>query len=70
MEPVSRETVGGIAGVQLVRLSQWPDERGWFREVFRTEWAAEQFDRQVQLNLSCTRAGGLRGLHFHRKQWD
>ncbi len=70
MEPVSRETVGGITGVELVRLSRWPDERGWFREVFRTEWVAEQFDHQVQLNLSFTRTGGLRGLHFHRKQWD
>jgi dTDP-4-dehydrorhamnose 3,5-epimerase len=70
MDPVSRETVDGIPGVELVRLPVWPDDRGWFREVFRSVWAPEQFKGDVQLNLSLTRAGGLRGLHFHRVQSD
>jgi dTDP-4-dehydrorhamnose 3,5-epimerase len=28
------------------------------------------FTDEIQLNLSETRAGGLRGLHFHRNQSD
>lgn len=70
MDPVSRETVAGVSGVELVRLPVWPDGRGWFREVFRSEWVPEQFTGDIQLNLSETRAGGLRGLHFHRIQSD
>jgi dTDP-4-dehydrorhamnose 3,5-epimerase len=70
MKPVSRETVNGIPGVEVVKLQSWPDDRGCFREVFRSEWAPVEFSGQVQLNLSETRAGALRGLHFHRVQWD
>lgn len=70
MDPVSRITVEGISGVELVRLSAWPDARGWFREVFRSEWVPGQFTGDIQLNLSETRTGGLRGLHFHRLQSD
>ena len=70
MKPVSRETVNGIHGVELVRMAVWPDERGWFREVFRSEWVPGKFSADFQLNLSETRAGGLRGLHFHRLQSD
>lgn len=70
MDPVSRVTVEGMPGVELVRLPVWPDARGCFREVFRSEWAQEQFTGDIQLNISETRAGGLRGLHFHRIQSD
>lgn len=70
MRPVITETLGGIPGVEVVRLPEWSDGRGWFREVFRTEWVPGAFSGEVQINLSHTREGALRGLHFHRVQWD
>lgn len=69
MNTVSGTVLGGIPGVEVFRLPAWNDERGWFREVFRSTWVPVDFSR-VQLNLSLTRAGALRGLHFHREQWD
>lgn len=46
------------------------DERGSFTELWRSS-LTEQFDEQmVQLNLSRSRAGVLRGMHFHRHQVD
>jgi dTDP-4-dehydrorhamnose 3,5-epimerase len=38
-------------------------------EIFRREWVAGAFE-MVQANLSISRAGVLRGLHFHRRQAD
>jgi len=70
MDPVSRGSIDGMAGVELVRFAVRPDCRGWFGEVFRSEWVHEQFTGDMQLNLSETRAGSLRGLHFHRTQSD
>lgn len=70
MGSVSRVGLDGIPGVELVRPAVWPDERGWFREVFRSEWVPGCFTDEFQLNLSETRAGALRGLHFHRTQAD
>ncbi|HEX9886660.1 MAG TPA: dTDP-4-dehydrorhamnose 3,5-epimerase family protein [Longimicrobiales bacterium] len=56
-----------IPGVALARLEDHPDERGWFREVAREE----RFDASfVQANHSHSRAGVLRGLHYHRYQAD
>ena len=59
-----------IAGVKLVRLHSFSDERGQFLETFRREWFPERSWDQVQGNRSDSRAGVLRGLHFHRRQID
>jgi dTDP-4-dehydrorhamnose 3,5-epimerase len=58
-----------IAGVYLVPLPRFPDSRGWFSEVYRQEWLPGGRP-MVQSNLSRSRAGVLRGLHFHRRQAD
>jgi dTDP-4-dehydrorhamnose 3,5-epimerase len=58
-----------IAGVFLVPLPTFPDSRGWFSEVYRQEWLPGGRP-MVQSNLSSSRAGVLRGLHFHRRQAD
>ena len=58
-----------IAGVFLVPLPRFPDLRGWFSEVYRQEWLPGGRP-MVQSNLSSSRAGVLRGLHFHRRQAD
>jgi dTDP-4-dehydrorhamnose 3,5-epimerase len=43
------------------------DARGWFLEIFREDDLGATF---VQGNHSHSRAGVLRGLHYHRRQSD
>ena len=59
----------GIEGVRLFSLTAHEDGRGSVAEIFRREWipGADEF---VQANLSMSKAGVLRGLHFHRRQAD
>lgn len=59
----------GIEGAFLVPLTPHADDRGFLVEVFRHEWLGEVAE-MVQANLSRSRAGVLRGLHFHRRQAD
>lgn len=59
-----------IADVQIVRLQSFTDERGRFVETFRTEWFPQRRWEIIQSNRSDTRAGALRGLHFHFHQVD
>lgn len=60
-------TITAIEGVILTGLEQHADKRGSFVEVFRQASYPEPF---VQANHSRSRAGVLRGLHYHRKQAD
>jgi dTDP-4-dehydrorhamnose 3,5-epimerase len=49
------------------------DDRGSFTEIWRDSLTAELLgdgERFVQANLSRSRAGVLRGMHFHRHQVD
>ncbi|MGA2500049.1 MAG: dTDP-4-dehydrorhamnose 3,5-epimerase [Tepidisphaeraceae bacterium] len=64
------ETIAtAIDGVRLVRLACHADARGSFCEAFRASWFGG--DRPwVQWNFSRSKAGVLRGLHFHRQQTD
>jgi len=62
-----RET--GIAGVRVFSLTAHEDRRGAVLEIFRREWLPDSSE-MVQANLSVSRAGVLRGLHFHRRQAD
>ena len=59
----------------VVRRRQVPigDERGSFMEVWRDSLTAGLLasgERFVQSNLSRSRAGVLRGMHFHQRQVD
>ena len=58
-----------LDGVFVVPLASHPDPRGSFSEVYRREWIAGGRE-MVQANLSVSRAGVLRGLHFHLEQAD
>lgn len=71
MPPVSGpvETPVQIAGVRLFTLVRHPDHRGWFAEGYRASWLSGARP-VVQGNVSFSRAGVLRGLHFHRAQAD
>jgi len=59
-----------IPGVILVDLQPFADERGRFTETFRTEWFPQREWKRIQTNRSDSRAGVLRGLHYHFKQVD
>jgi dTDP-4-dehydrorhamnose 3,5-epimerase len=51
-----------------LHLDRFDDERGFFVEVFRASWFPDS--HFVQGNLSSSRRGVLRGLHYHLRQQD
>jgi dTDP-4-dehydrorhamnose 3,5-epimerase len=53
-----------VDGVQLIPLRRFEDGRGWFTEVMRASRLPEPV---VQSNLSFSRQGVIRGLHFHER---
>lgn len=60
-----------IEGVMQRSTPRFEDQRGAFSELWRHSLTAELGDeRFVQANLSFSRAGVLRGMHFHRRQVD
>ena len=59
-----------IPDVLFGRSTTFTDERGSFREVWRASLTATLDEPFVQANLSTSRAGALRGMHFHRRQVD
>jgi dTDP-4-dehydrorhamnose 3,5-epimerase len=59
-----------IPGVELRELTTFADDRGAFTETFRQAWLPGGEPAVVQSNLSRSRAGVLRGMHFHRAQSD
>ena len=61
--------LAGIEGVRLVELVAHADDRGEMTELYRREWFPN-VPELVQANQSQSRAGVLRGLHFHRRQTD
>jgi dTDP-4-dehydrorhamnose 3,5-epimerase len=53
-----------IDGVELIPLRKFEDERGWFIELMR----ASKLPQPVrQSNLSFSRKGVVRGLHYHER---
>ena len=56
-----------IPGVTWGAVERHGDERGSFRELWRHSHLPEPF---VQVNLSTSAQGVLRGLHLHRRQVD
>jgi dTDP-4-dehydrorhamnose 3,5-epimerase len=60
-------SVDGIPGVIHTELELHSDDRGRFAEIMRATSYPETF---VQSNHSKSRAGVLRGLHYHRGQAD
>jgi dTDP-4-dehydrorhamnose 3,5-epimerase len=63
-------TSSTITGVKFARLKAFADGRGRFMETFRKEWFPERTWEKVQTNRSDSRAGVLRGLHYHFQQVD
>ncbi|MEJ2747955.1 MAG: dTDP-4-dehydrorhamnose 3,5-epimerase [Anaerolineae bacterium] len=59
-----------ISGVFLAHLRSFSDERGRFLETFRKEWFPQRSWDKFQTNRSDSKAGVLRGLHYHFHQVD
>lgn len=59
-----------IQGVNLIKLESHKDYRGSLTEFFRSDWFQGSETIPMQANLSVSKKGVLRGLHFHRKQED
>jgi dTDP-4-dehydrorhamnose 3,5-epimerase len=61
------DEVTGVPGALLITPDVHSDSRGSFLEIFREDLLDARF---VQANHSSSRAGVLRGLHWHRHQAD
>jgi dTDP-4-dehydrorhamnose 3,5-epimerase len=59
-----------IDGVYSVDIRVFEDERGRFMETFRREWFPWINWDRIQNNRSDSKAGVLRGLHYHFHQID
>lgn len=59
-----------IHGVYTVALQAFEDDRGRFMETFRLEWFPQVSWHRLQSNRSDSKAGVLRGLHYHLHQVD
>jgi dTDP-4-dehydrorhamnose 3,5-epimerase len=56
-----------IEGLRRIPLRRFEDERGWFVELYRASW----FEKPMwQTNVSFSRAGVIRGLHYHERGQD
>ena len=56
-----------IEGLRRIELVRHEDERGWFSELARASTLPKPFR---QANLSYSRKGVIRGLHFHERGQD
>ena len=56
-----------VPGVERLPLRVFEDERGWFSELRRDSALPKP---TTQTNLSFSRAGVIRGLHYHERGQD
>lgn len=59
-----------IEGMMLFNPNQYKDGRGFFAEIFRNIWLKDENLEDLQLNHSNSAQGVLRGLHYHKNQFD
>ena len=56
-----------VDGVRLIPLRRHADDRGWFMELARRSVMRKPWG---QTNLSLSRKGVIRGLHYHERGQD
>jgi dTDP-4-dehydrorhamnose 3,5-epimerase len=56
-----------VKGIEIIELRRFQDERGWFQELARASRMAKPWQ---QTNLSFSRKGVIRGLHYHQRGQD
>jgi dTDP-4-dehydrorhamnose 3,5-epimerase len=54
-------------GLEVIPLRKFEDERGWFLELARASWLRKDWR---QTNVSFSREGTIRGLHYHERGQD
>lgn len=64
--PRRRTTTTSLSASQRL-LVPHEDERGDVREIWRASWGVPPI---VQMNRTFSRRGVIRGMHYHREQWD
>ncbi len=63
--PLTFKPYGGLDGLLLIEGAFFPDERGYFFESFRAdEWAKAGLPPLLQDNLSRSKKGVVRGMHY------
>ena len=70
MSPTTAHESERIRGVYVVSLRAFSDDRGYFFESFRRSWLPPGTPEMVQGNVSFSKAGVLRGMHYHLRQAD
>jgi len=70
--PTAREVLAEAlplpVGLRILELEDHEDERGVFREIFRTPWAAGALP--AQWNMAWSKPNVLRGVHVHPTHVD
>jgi dTDP-4-dehydrorhamnose 3,5-epimerase len=56
-----------VSGPEVIPLRRFEDERGWLAEIARVSRLPEPVR---QTNVSFSRKGTIRGLHYHERQSD
>jgi len=61
-----------IAGVEIEAGLLWPDDRGFFTELFRlgATGLTAGFSSTVQISAALSFPGTIKAIHFHRRQTD
>lgn len=67
---VPRKSRLSIEDAILFEMRPHADGRGMFAEAFRRSWAEREFGDDLQVNLSRSHPGVIRGLHYHLRQTD
>tara|TARA_B100000575_G_C23142612_1_gene665487 strand:+ start:7209 stop:7757 length:549 start_codon:yes stop_codon:yes gene_type:complete len=59
-----------LSGVKVLELKIYEDDRGYFKETYRTTWSNDLglVHDFVQDNISRSYHGTIRGLHYQREQ--
>lgn len=61
-----------IAGIEIEVAAVWPDDRGFFTELFRfgNPGFVRGFTPTVQVSAALSYPGTIKAIHFHRRQTD
>ncbi|MGI0011660.1 MAG: dTDP-4-dehydrorhamnose 3,5-epimerase family protein, partial [Nitrosopumilaceae archaeon] len=57
-----------LPGIKIKELTKFPDERGYFSEIFREDWLEfVESDKTVQTNFTFSYPGMIRAWHRHHR---
>ncbi len=67
---ISNKSKGVIEGVHIRELTLFPDDRGFFAEIFRTSDPISEDFEVKQSSITMTRQGVIKAFHYHMEQTD